>query len=227
MQNQVPSAEGSQRPSAADQAVDRALRGKRQVAVEEVQRLIDAALALIQQTGDLEPRVSEIVKQAGLHNQAFYRHFRSKRELLVAVLDQGIGGLAGYLEHRMETASTPEARVREWVRGVLEQAVHRDGAQATRPFVLARGRLAEAFPDEVRASEEQLTVALRAAIADGVAAGDFPAANPDRDAEILYLLAMGWVQNRLLDPSSPGRDDATALEEFALAGLTRERADGT
>jgi AcrR family transcriptional regulator len=189
--------------------------------VDEVRRLVEAALLLIQRDGRLEPRVSEIVKQAGLHNQAFYRHFRSKHELLVAVLDEGIGRLARYLAHRMAQADDPGSRVREWIRGVLEQALSPDGAEATRPFVLARGRLAESYPDEVRESERQLTALVRSAIAEGVEAGDFPAADPDREAETLYLLAMGWVQNRLVDPEPARREDSESLESFALAGLAR------
>jgi AcrR family transcriptional regulator len=189
--------------------------------VDEVRRLVEAALLLIQRDGRLEPRVSEIVKQAGLHNQAFYRHFRSKHELLVAVLDEGIGRLARYLAHRMAQADDPGGRVREWIRGVLEQALSPDGAEATRPFVLARGRLAESYPDEVRESERQLTALVRSAIAEGVEAGDFPAADPDREAETLYLLAMGWVQNRLVDPEPARREDSESLEAFALAGLAR------
>jgi AcrR family transcriptional regulator len=189
--------------------------------VDEVRRLVEAALLLIQRDGRLEPRVSEIVKQAGLHNQAFYRHFRSKHELLVAVLDEGIGRLARYLAHRMAQAEDPRGRVGEWIRGVLEQALSPDGAEATRPFVLARGRLAESYPDEVRGSERQLTALVRSAIAEGVEAGDFPAADPDREAETLYLLAMGWVQNRLVDPEPARREDAESVEAFALAGLAR------
>ena len=199
-----------------DQAVERGLRGRRASATDEVRRLVESALSLIQQTGDLEPRVSQIVKQAGLHNQAFYRHFRSKHELLVAVLDQGIGLLASYLRHRMDGAGTPRDRVREWLRGMLEQALSPVAAEATRPFVLARGRLAEAYPDEVRDSERQLTAPLRAALQ----AGSSP--DPEGEAEILYLLAMGWVQNRLLDSVLASPEDAAALEAFAMAGLARE-----
>lgn len=199
-----------------DQKVDDALRGKREVAASEVRRLVEAAFVLIQQTGDLEPRVSEIVKAAGLHNQAFYRHFRSKHELLVAVLDEGVAVLASYLGHRMAAAKTASDEVREWLRGVLEQALSPDGAEATRPFVLARGRLVEAYPDEVRESERQLTAPLRAAL-EGSGSPD-----PERDAELLYLLAMGWVQNRLVDKKTASRDDAAALEAFAMSGLARE-----
>ena len=208
MENNVP-------VSVMDQAVERGLRERRASASDEVRRLVDAALSLIQRTGDLEPRVSEIVKQAGLHNQAFYRHFRSKHELLVAVLDQGIGLLASYLRHRMDGAGTPHERVREWLRGMLEQVLSPVAAEATRPFVLARGRLAEAYPDEVRESERQLTAPLREALQAGLSP------DPEREAETLYLLAMGWVQSRLLDSTAVSREDAAALEAFAMAGLAR------
>ncbi len=209
MENNVPR-------SLVDQKVDRALQGRREIATDEVRRLVEAALVLIQRTGEVEPRVSEIVKEAGLHNQAFYRHFRSKHELLVAVLDQGIGLLASYLRHRMAGAETPRDQIREWLRGILEQALSPDGAEATRPFVLARGRLAEAYPDEVRESERQLTTPLREALEQA------ESPDPERDSEILYLLAMGWVQNRLLVSGDALREDAAALEAFAMAGLSRE-----
>ena len=212
MQNKVPS-------SIAQETVDRSLRGRREAALSEVARLVEAAVVLIERTGRLEPRVSEIVSEAGLHNQAFYRHFRSKHELLVAVLDHGIALLAGYLTHRMAAAATARDAVREWLRGVLEQAVNPDGAEATRPFVLARGRLADAFPEEVARSEQQLTVPLRAALERAVAAGELPNADPQRHAEALYLLAMGWVQARLSAATPASREDAALLEAFAMAGL--------
>ena len=211
-------------PSAVDVAVDRSLRDRRAVAAGEVARLIDAALQLIRETGDLEPKVSEIVRVSGLHNQAFYRHFRSKRELLVAVLDHGIALLAGYVAHRMDAADGPEGRVRAWLAGVLEQARHPAGAEATRPFALARGRLADAFPEEVRESERRLTALVRDAIAEGREAGAFPHADPERDAEMLHLLAMGFVERRLAAPGHPSEEDARALEAFGMAGLARGAA---
>ena len=235
--------------SVVDQTVDRALADRRAAVASEVRRLVGAALALIQRTGEFDPTVGAIVREAGLSNQAFYRHFRSKHQLLVAVLDEGIRILAGYLAHRMQSASSPEARVREWIRGMLEQAIDRRGAEATRPFALARGRLAEAFPDEVAQSEKQITALLRDAIADAVAAGEMPAADPIGDAESLYHLTLGWVEARLLESSESSgagddgkqtdesernatrdertRADAARLEAFALGGLRRSPASTT
>jgi AcrR family transcriptional regulator len=186
-----------------------------------VQRLVEAAFALIERSGSLEPRVGDILRQAGLSNQAFYRHFPSKRALLVAVLDEGIRRLASYLAHRMASATTPSAQIREWMRGMLEQALSPGAAAGTRPFALARGRLAESYPAEVAASEARLTALLRDAIRAGREAGELPEADPERDAETLYHQAMGWLQARLCEKQPPQRADAERLIEFALHGLLR------
>jgi|SRR5262245_48224506 len=208
-------------PSAAQRAVERALDLRRAAYAGEVQRLLAATFALIERTGELEPRVGDIVREAGLSNQTFYRHFPSKQALLVAVLDEGIRILAGYLSHRMQAAASPSARVREWLRGLLEQALSPAGARATRPFVLARVRLAEAFPEEVAGSERQLTALVREALRAAVAAGELPKADPEGDAETLHHLAMGWLEARLAHGRAPDRRDAERLVDFALHGLLR------
>ena len=219
MQNKVPPTGVSQ--SLATRAVERALAERRDAYAEEVQRLLEAGFVLIQKKGDLEPRVSEVVREAGLSNQAFYRHFPSKQAFLVAVLDQGVRVLAGYLAHRMRAARSPLAQVRAWLLGILEQALNPEGAAATRPFAMARGRLAELFPEEVAESERQLTALVRDAIAAAAAAGEIPAGDPDREAETLYHLAMGWMQARLAENKPADRRDGERLVEFALGGLRR------
>ena len=137
--------------------MDRALSRQRATYAREAGRLVQATLRLIRERGVLEPSVAAIVRAAGLSNQAFYRHFRTKHELLVAVLDEGIRLLATYLEQRMAAAATPAAQVEAWLRGVLEQALHPRGAAATRPFAVRRGELALHYPEEVARSERQLT----------------------------------------------------------------------
>jgi AcrR family transcriptional regulator len=219
MENKIPDAGGAE--SLATRAVERALAERRGAYAEEVRRLLEAGFVLIQRKGDLEPRVSEVIRKAGLSNQAFYRHFPSKQAYLVAVLDQGVRVLAGYLAHRMRGAHSPLGQVRAWLLGMLEQALDPEGASATRPFALARGRLAERFPEEVAESERQLTALVRDAIAAAAAAGEIPAGDPDRDAESLYHLAMGWMQARLAESRPADRQDAERLVEFALAGLSR------
>ncbi|MEM7413396.1 MAG: TetR/AcrR family transcriptional regulator [Myxococcota bacterium] len=184
---------------------------------DTVRRLVEASLELIRETGALEPRVSEILRRAGLSNQAFYRHFESKDELLLCVLDEGVRMLGSYLDHRLDRAEDPAEQVRHWLEGILEQGLQAEAAAATRPFACSRARLSELFPDEVAASEARLIGPLRERLEKAARAG-WPG-HPQRDADTLYTLAMGWLQRSLTQPEPPTRDDATHLVRFALAGL--------
>jgi AcrR family transcriptional regulator len=175
----------------------------------------------MRESGTLEPRVEQIVRAAGLSNQAFYRHFRSKAELLLAVLDDGIRQLHAYLSRRMDAVQGGEARVRAWLEGMIAQALRPAGAAATRPFALARARLAEQFPAEVVRSETQLTALVRAALEQALGEGSLPAADPERDARALHDLALGWLQRALTSPGPVSAADARALLEFAMGGLRR------
>jgi AcrR family transcriptional regulator len=107
----------------ASRIAERSLARRGEEYADEVRRLLDAALALMQQHGTASsPRVADIVAAAGLSNDAFYRHFASKDALVAAILEDGSLRLVGYLSHQMDKESTPEGKLRRWVEGVLSQA---------------------------------------------------------------------------------------------------------
>ena len=206
--------------SRALRGVDSTLERRRLTYEKEVKRLIEAGFSLVQRTGKLEPTVGAIVAEARLSNQAFYKHFHSKDELLLAMLEEGIHLLRSYIEHRVEAGSSATERVRNWLWGVLEQALSDQAAAATRPFVISRARLAERFPVEVAEAEERLAAILRDEIQVGSGTGEFQAGHPEQDARLLYNLAMGWVERQLIAPSTNPREDAQHLVDFALRGLS-------
>lgn len=236
MENNVPNADRRRatassplapaRGPVVDQTVTRSLALRRETARIEVERLVRAAFSMIEKSGGLDPKVSDILAEAGLSNQAFYRHFRSKHELLVAVLDEGIRGLAEYLATRMEAASGSVDSIREWVRGMAAQAQDPVGANASRPFALARGRLAEAFPAEVARSRDQLTAPLHHALSAAREANLLPTVVPDQDAEALYHLMMGWIEARLVEGRIPEAAEVDRLEAFVMSGLLRSPLSG-
>jgi AcrR family transcriptional regulator len=213
MQNAVPTtaAIDPQQP-VAERVASRTLAVRSEAYADEVRRLIDAGYIVMRRTDTLEPRVSDIVREAGLSNQAFYRHFRGKGELLVAILDDGQRQLVEYLERRMASAATGEARVRAWVEGVMEQARNAAAAENTRPFAINSARLADRFPEEVARSRELVVRQLREAVAE--AGGD-----PQRDADAVYHLVMGCMNDALVARRRPSREDVDHLEQFVLGGL--------
>ena len=79
---------------------DRSLADRHETYAAEIRTLLDAALTVMRREETIDPRVSDIVRTAGLSNQAFYRHFRGKDELLVALLDDGRQRLLATIERR-------------------------------------------------------------------------------------------------------------------------------
>jgi len=202
--------------SVATELAERSVRDRAAAYEDEVRRFLDAAYAVLRRTGELEPRVSDVVREAGLSNQAFYRHFRSKDELLLALLDDGQRRLVATLEARMARAAAGSPRVRAWVEGVLEQARRPDAADNTRPFVVNGLRIADRFPEQWSRLHDALLAPLRAAIAES--GGD-----PEYDARAVYHLAFGMMEDALVRRARPSDADVEYLVESSIAIVERPR----
>ena len=193
---------------------DRALAERRDAYAAEVRRLIDAAFVVMRRTGSIDPQVRDIVQEAGLSNQAFYRHFASKDALLLAVLADGQRQLVAYLERRLARPTDPAEQVRRWIDGVMAQARDRDAAAATRPFAINGARLADQFPDEVAASRaELLDLAARRRCTRSAATTD--------DVELVHDLTIGAHARRdRATAAAPTAREVQRLVRFCLAGIT-------
>ena len=197
-------------------AADRTLAARREQYAGEVRRLIDAAFAVMARTGDIDPQVRDIVKAAGLSNQAFYRHFASKDALMLAVLADGQRQLVQYLEQRIATMRDPTEQVRRWIEGVLAQARNARAAEATRPFALNGARLADRFPEEHAQTRAELRATLTPAV--GALGGS------TQDAAFVCDLALARMNDAIAHRRRPHPDEIANLVAFCLAGI-KHRAD--
>jgi AcrR family transcriptional regulator len=210
---------GSDDRPLALRTVDRALAPRYSAYVDEVQRLIRAGLAVMQRDEDDNPRVSEIVEEAGLSNQAFYRHFRSKDELLLAIVDDGQRYLVGYLEHRMDKEASGLAKVAQFVEGVMSQAVNAKAASATRGVARNRDRLRELFPEESHRLEALIEAPLEAALALAAEQGEVPPGDHQRDARAIFRLVVSTMEGHLFDRRAPSPEDVRHLVRFVCAAV--------
>lgn len=201
----------------ARRSIERSTAERRATYVEEIRQLVDATYRVIEKTGSFDPPLRDILKASGLSTQAFYKHFRSKDELLLVLLDDGRRQLLSYLQHRMDKSSTGEGRVRAWIEGVLAQAADPRAAKRTKPFVVNQDRLADQFPAEQQASFDLLLELLIEAL------GDRPQAararrSTRRDAEAIYYAAFGALRAHLIRGSRPGSVEIDHLVQFCLNG---------
>lgn len=108
--------------AAADSLAETAAAQRRHAADRTaVGRILAATLELMGRGPEI--RIAEVVRAAGVSNDAFYRAFRGKAELLAAVTDQAQHRLVGHVAEELGAAPDhPVERVRVCVRAVLDQA---------------------------------------------------------------------------------------------------------
>ena len=194
VQNAVPAAgaELAAETTVAERVASRTLSVRSEAYADEVRRLVAAGYAVMRRTGTLDPRVHDIVREAGLSNQAFYRHFRGKDELLVAILDDGQRQLLTYLEHRMAACGSrggAGAGVGGRCHGAGPQPCRRRQHPAVRDQQRPARRSVPRRSGPLRASFSFARCATRS----GDAGGD-----PKRDADAIYHLAIGCMNDALV-----------------------------
>ncbi len=200
-------------------AINRTVSARYDVAADEIARIVEAAYKVIERSGTVDPRVRDILAEAGLSTQAFYRHFPSKDDLLLVLLDDGRRRLRNYLQHRMEKATDPAARIRAWIEGVMAQAVDPAAAARTRPFISNLGRLTEQHPEQQQESVNTIVALLVAAVEEAMEAGTASSPDPGADALAIYHLTTGTMTSHVLARTTPTQDETDLLVSFALRAL--------
>lgn len=209
--------------SAAHRRADRSLADRHAGYVAEIQRIIDATYRVIERTGNVDPTMRDILREAQLSTPAFYRHFRSKDELFVMLLDDGRRRLATSIARRMTRESTGAGKLRAWIGAVLAQARDATVAARTRPFVASIDRLVERYPTEHQVSEQLLLDQLTEVIEHSA---DLVSADPRADADAIYQLAFGALGWHLRNRSTPRPADIDHLVDFAMRALARTAVTG-
>ena len=204
--------------SLLQQAMERA-KLERDTGEAEIRALVDATFEVIAATGSLDPPIRDIFDAAHLGRQVFYRHFRSKDELLLIVLDESRHIVASYLAKRIAKVEGASAKLRAWIDGVLRQAQDPEAARRTRPFALTGRRLEAQFPEQYARSQVVLTQLLTDVIRDGLDEGVFASRDPEQDAQIIYDAVFMRQNRHLLLRTVPTRQAGDDLHDFALRAL--------
>jgi AcrR family transcriptional regulator len=176
--------------------------------------LLDAAVAVFNESGYDATSVAALAARLGLSKAAIYHHFASKEEILETALDTALDGLEGVL------SDTGGIRPADRLAAVLEGAVRVLAANLPSVTLLLRVRgnseIERRALDRRRAFDQAVTSIVRAARAEG-------AVRPDVDASVATRLLFGMV-NSLVEWYRPGGpEDAAALARdvltIALDGL--------
>jgi AcrR family transcriptional regulator len=210
----------SQPLSLAEQAVRRRLSERNEEARDDVRRLIAAGLKLMTQgSGSLNPpRVADIVREAGVSNQAFYQLFPSKDDLVAAIVDDGARRLLSYLAHAMDQETDPEDQLRRCVQGAMRQVGDPAIAAAARA-VLGNGRMVRSIEGADATPLVDMLSALLSPANERLG-GD----RVSSDARKTAVLIIGMMEYFLRSGLHPGEDEVRSLEAFVISGLIGTRS---
>lgn len=192
--------------------------------IEQAHAIVAAARRLITDRGD-QFTTQELVKEAGVALQTFYRIFGGKDQLLLAVFEDLIAESCADYERAAQALPDPIARLHFYVAvtvGGVNEASYGIGPR----FITAEHwRLHQRFPEEMAHATQHFTdlVARQLVLAD--AEGLLSVADPERDAWYVTKLVMAVFHHYAY---AEGPIDAKAigeeLWEFCLRALGGTRA---
>lgn len=187
-------------------------------------RILVAAWDVLGRTSYENLKVQAVIRVAGVSTGSFYRHFGGKQDLVAELLRAELRRATAVLGE-LTRSGTPEARVCAWIDGVVSLAYGRRAGPRARWFTSLPHevvRLLDDLPDECRTSAP-----LEAAIADGVAGGAFPGADPHRDALLVESLCSSLDRGAVDWLGADREEGVRRVETFVLAALRapRQRAE--
>ena len=191
-------------------AVERALDDRQREATEEVERILAAAVRVMERVAPEPPRVSDIVAEAGSSNKAFYRYFAGKDELILAVMERGVGIVVSYLQHQMAKERQPQDKIARWIEGTL--------AQVAEPHLISKSRAAAGqMSADWRAVDQEMLRPLRDLLVEPVAA--LGSNDVERDVEAVFCCTAATMRRYVGSANRPGPDDIAHVVRFCLNGL--------
>ncbi|SDH70491.1 TetR/AcrR family transcriptional regulator [Pseudonocardia oroxyli] len=206
--------EASEALGAVGAAVERALERQRTEATKEVEAILEAALRVAERADPDPPRVADIVAEAGTSNQAFYRYFRGKDDLMDALLQRGLARLRTYLAHQVDKEVEPRAQVTAWIRGVFTQVTDE---QAARQSVAVMRQLrqvsARPHPETADTIDRMAGILVEPIRRLG-------SSHPENDARLVQEVAFGAMNVHARHGTSPDESEIEHAIGFCLRGLT-------
>jgi len=153
---------------------------------KQVRQLLDAARRLIAAKGDDEFTTQELVTEAGVALQTFYRYFGSKDELLLAVIADAMTEACERWVEGAAALPDPLARVRYYITSALGRLDGDSHHGAMLRFIVStRWRLHRLFPKELAEVEMPFVDLLRGEINAAVEAGLLNPTDPEWDSWFL------------------------------------------
>jgi TetR/AcrR family transcriptional regulator len=214
---------GAPTDSWVERAVERsaAVQRSRVRIAAQVRQILDAARKLIGVKGE-DFTTQELVVEAGVALQTFYRYFASKDELVLAVIGDAMVDSCERLVRDAAALSDPLARLRYYLTATLDRLDENGQSAATSRFIVSmRWRLHRYFPNELAQVERPFVELLRSEVDAATEAGLLMPRDPQWDSWLVTELVRSVFHFYAFAPHADGELEITKdrLWRFCLAAL--------
>lgn len=212
-------------PALRGAAVGRLLESRIAAASEDVQRIIESAYRVIQRESDpdFDLKMRDIVEEAGISTQSFYKLFGSKDEFILILLESGSQAFEAHLRDGIDPLDDPVERIVFWVKAVLRES-DSPIAERIRPFIVHIPRLTALRSGDIEAMRAGILAPLEQAISD-LAANRGEQVDARLSAELTYCLTFSFMHSHVLArrPITPVESDAVLAACLRALGVDRQR----
>jgi AcrR family transcriptional regulator len=181
--------------------------------------LLAAAHRLVLERGE-NFTTQDLIKEADVALQTFYRHFGSKDQILIAVLSDLIRGHCETLAARGAALDGPVERLHFYVTDTLNVMVGNPGASGARFMTSQHWRLHQEYPEALAEATKPFADLVQAELEVALAAGVLTPRDPERDAWLINKLVMAVFHHyAFVDDDAGVATIAEEVWEFCLAAV--------
>ncbi len=199
----------------------RAQEAARRTGRDPAEKLIHAGQALVLE-GEGQFTVKQLADRAGVALQTFYRHFGSKDELLLAVLEENVENGVDEMEAIAARESDPVEQLRVVIQLPIRMSTEPEAYRRLRFHARERLRLSELDPAESELAFAPYRRLVEEHIRRVDLSGARAAADPRHDADLVMRLVVGYAHAIGIGALPRSADEcADHLWEFCRAALWR------
>jgi TetR/AcrR family transcriptional regulator len=209
----------------AERAAERSpmVQRSRARGVEQARAIVEAAQRLIAAKGS-GFTTQELVKEAGIALQTFYRYFGGKDQLILAVIENMVTESAVQFREAVRDVDDPVARLRFYVTSVVKLLADSGDPESPRFMATEHWRLQALYPEEIAQASKSYTDLLHEEIDAAVAAGLLQPADPAYAAWLVTQLVRAvFHYYAFVAPEEPHDVIAGRVWDFCVAGLGGQR----
>jgi AcrR family transcriptional regulator len=181
------------------------LLAKHQAEERSIER---AAYRLVARNDSAATGLQDILLETGLSTRAFYRHFASKDELLMAMFRAEGQRVSESLSEIIATTSGPSEAVRAWSKFWIGVVYGTQRGRYARMLASAEVRGATGFRFAQSENNLVFVAILAQVLSAGKHAGTFPLVEPREDARAFQAAVVALMERRLFGHNAPNATSA-------------------